>query len=228
MVEIEHIFFDLDHTLWDFEKNSALTFQEILPELNIHIDLELFLKTYVPINSKYWKKYRNEQVTKKELKYLRLEDTFNTIGHPIKNIVIHKLSEKYISRLPNHNHLFEGAHKLLQYLQTKYQLHIITNGFEETQTLKMKRSEILPFFNQIITSDAVGAKKPSPKIFEYALKKANASASSSIMIGDNLEADIEGARNCGMKTIHFNSQKALNVPSHITSIAHLEEIKQFL
>ena len=124
--------------------------------------------------------------------------------------------------------MFEGAYELLKYLKAKYQLHIITNGFEETQILKMKRSEILPYFNEIITSESVGVKKPNPKVFEYALKKASTIASSSVMIGDHLEADIEGAQNCGLKTIHFNSQKTLNIPNHIISITHLLEIKQFL
>ena len=228
LMKIQHIFFDLDHTLWDFEKNSALTFQEILPASNITVDFNMFIKTYIPINFSYWKKYRLEQVTKKDLKYLRLKETFEALDYDVNDDIIHHLSEEYILKLPNYNNLFEGTFELLEYLQHKYQLHIITNGFEEIQTKKMEKSGIYKFFNEVITSESVGVKKPNPKVFEYALEKANTNASSSIMIGDNLEADIEGAINCGIRAIHYNSEKSNTIPDSITSVNHLLEIKQYL
>lgn len=224
----EHIFFDLDHTLWDFEKNSALTFQEILSASNISIDIDEFLHTYVPINLKYWKKYREEKILKKELKYIRLKETFDQLQFSVDDQTIDHLSDQYILKLPNYNHLFEGTIEILEYLKEKYKLHIITNGFEEVQNKKMKKSGILHFFDHIITSESVGVKKPNPKVFEYALNKAKTSASSSVMIGDNLEADIRGAINCGMEAIHFNSEKTPQIPDHITSINHLLEIKKYL
>tara|TARA_B110000003_G_scaffold179972_1_gene179199 strand:+ start:12425 stop:13108 length:684 start_codon:yes stop_codon:yes gene_type:complete len=227
-MKIQHIFFDLDHTLWDFEKNSALTFKEILPASNITVDFDLFINTYIPINFGYWKKYRLEQVTKKELKYLRLKETFDAIDYAVNDDIINHLSDEYILKLPNYNNLFEGSFELLEYLQSKYKLHIITNGFEEIQTQKMDKSGISKFFNEVITSESVGVKKPNPKVFEYALEKANTNASSSIMIGDNIEADIKGAIDCGIRAIHFNSEKNKNIPSHITSVNHLLEIKQYL
>ena len=224
----EHIFFDLDHTLWDFEKNSALTFQEILSDSNISIDIDEFLHTYVPINLKYWKKYREEKILKKELKYIRLKETFDQLQFSVDDQTIDHLSDQYILKLPNYNHLFEGTIEILEYLKEKYKLHIITNGFEEVQNKKMKKSGILHFFDHIITSESVGVKKPNPKVFEYALNKAKTSASSSVMIGENLEADIRGAINCGMEAIHFNSEKIPQIPDHITSINHLLEIKKYL
>ena len=227
-MKIQHVFFDLDHTLWDFEKNSALTFKEILPAANVTVDIDLFLNIYIPINFSYWKKYREEQVTKKELKYLRLKETFDTLMLPVKDEVIHHLSDEYIAKLPNHNHLFEGTFEILEYLQTHYQLHIITNGFEEIQTKKMKKSGIYNFFDAIMTSESVGVKKPNKKVFEYALEKVNANASNCIMIGDNLEADIEGALNCGIKAIHFNSENSNLIPKNITSINHLLDLKEYL
>ena len=227
-MKIQHVFFDLDHTLWDFEKNSALTFQEILPASNITVDFNMFIKTYIPINFSYWKKYRLEQVTKKELKYLRLKETFDTLDYDVNDDIIHHLSEEYILKLPNHNNLFEGTFEILEYLQKKYKLHIITNGFEEIQTKKMEKSGIYKFFNEVITSESVGVKKPNPKVFEYALEKANTNASSSIMIGDNIEADIQGAINCGIRAIHYNSEKSNTIPDSITSVNHLLEIKQYL
>ena len=227
-MKIQHIFFDLDHTLWDFEKNSALTFQEILPASNITVDFNMFIKTYIPINFSYWKKYRLEQVTKKDLKYLRLKETFEALDYDVNDDIIHHLSEEYILKLPNYNNLFEGTFELLEYLQHKYQLHIITNGFEEIQTKKMKKSGIYNFFDAIITSESVGVKKPNKKVFEYALEKVNTTASNCIMIGDNLEADIEGALNCGIKAIHFNSENSNSVPKNITSIYNLLDLKEYL
>ena len=104
-MKIQHIFFDLDHTLWDFEKNSALTFKEILPASNITVDFDLFINTYIPINFGYWKKYRLEQVTKKELKYLRLKETFDAIDYAVNDDIINHLSDEYILKLPNYNNL---------------------------------------------------------------------------------------------------------------------------
>ena len=227
-MKIQHVFFDLDHTLWDFEKNSALTFQEILPAANVSVDIDSFLKIYIPINFSYWKKYREEQVTKNELKYLRLKETFEALKLLVKDDVIHHLADQYIAKLPNHNHLFDGTFEILEYLQNKYQLHIITNGFEEIQTKKMKKSGIYNFFDAIITSESVGVKKPNKKVFEYALEKVNTTASNCIMIGDNLEADIEGALNCGIKAIHFNSENSNTIPKNITSIHNLLDLKEYL
>ena len=227
-MKIQHVFFDLDHTLWDFEKNSALTFQEILPASNITVDFNMFIKTYIPINFSYWKKYRLEQVTKKELKYLRLKETFDTLDYDVNDDIIHHLSEEYILKLPNYNNLFEGTFEILEYLQKKYKLHIITNGFEEIQTKKMINSNIHHYFDKVITSESVGVKKPNPKVFDYALQVVKATSNECMMIGDNLEADIQGAINCGIKAIHYNSEKNSKIPNKITSIHHLLEIKEYL
>jgi putative hydrolase of the HAD superfamily len=227
-MNIEHVFFDLDHTLWDFEKNSALTFKKILPESNIMINFDDFIAVYIPINAKYWKLYRDEKVSKKDLRYLRLKETFDGLNFHVEDAIIDFLAEEYINQLPNFNHLFEGTFELLDYLKEKYQLHIITNGFEEIQTLKMEKSGILHYFNQVITSESVGVKKPNPRVFQYALQKAKTSAEFSIMIGDNLEADIQGAIDSGLQVIHYNSEKINDVPKNINSVHHLLEIKQYL
>ena len=227
-MNIEHVFFDLDHTLWDFERNSALTFKKILLESNIDVKFEDFIKTYIPINANYWKLYRDEEVSKEALRYGRLKETFDAVNYRIEDRTIDFLSEEYIHQLPNFNYLFEGTFEILEYLKRKYQLHIITNGFEEIQTLKMEKSGISSFFNEIITSESVGVKKPNPRVFEYALKKTSAEARKSIMIGDNLEADIQGALNSGIHVLHYNSENTKNIPKNIPSVNHLLEIKQYL
>ncbi|WP_179315561.1 YjjG family noncanonical pyrimidine nucleotidase [Winogradskyella undariae] len=202
--QIKHVFFDLDHTLWDFDKNSGLTFEKIFKLNKIEISLNNFLSVYEPINLNYWKLYREEKVTKSALRYGRLKDAFDKIGVEVDDAMIYQLSDAYIENLSSFNNLFEGTSEILDYLKDKYQLHIITNGFEEAQEKKMISSNIRSYFKTVTNSEMVGVKKPNPKIFNFALDIAKAKASESIMIGDNLEADIEGAHNIGMDTIHFD------------------------
>ncbi len=227
-MEIKHVFFDLDHTLWDFEKNSNLTFEKLFKTHNVELDLQDFLTEYVPINFQYWKLYREEKVSKENLRYGRLKETFDKLSFSVTDDLIHLLSEEYIRVLPSNNHLFDGAIELLEYLHPKYELHIITNGFEEVQNLKLEKSGIEKYFNSIITSESVGVKKPNPRVFKYALDKANAKAENSIMIGDNLEADIIGAIQCGITSIHFNLENLKYADKKYKSVSHLLEIKQYL
>jgi putative hydrolase of the HAD superfamily len=227
-MKIEHVFFDLDHTLWDFEKNSGLTFEKIFRENNIDVKIDDFLKVYVPLNLAYWKLYRNEKVTKEELRYARLKKSFDAVNYTISDALIDKLATEYIENLAEFNHLFEGTFELLDYLKEKYTLHIITNGFEEIQSKKMVNSNLYHYFDQIITSESVGVKKPNPKVFNFALESAKATKENSIMIGDSLEADIQGALNAGLKAIHCVFDDATPTEKGIVSVTKLLEIKQHL
>lgn len=224
---IKHVFFDLDHTLWDFDKNSGLTFEKIFKLNNIDVKLENFLQVYEPINLNYWKLYREEKVTKSALRYGRLKEAFDEIEIRVEDDMINHLSEAYIEHLTTFNHLFDGTFETLDYLKDRYELHIITNGFEEAQEQKMKTSNIRNYFKTITNSEMVGVKKPNPKIFNFALNIANANASESIMIGDSLEADIEGADNIGMDTIYFDYKNLNNTDSY-KRITKLKAIKNYL
>lgn len=223
--EKKAVFFDLDHTLWDFEKNSALTFQVILKKNNVEVDIELFIKKYIPVNLKYWKMYRDGQIDQQELRYKRLKETFNIVGCQVEDIVISKLWEDYITLLPTYNHLYEGAVEILEYLKPKYSLHIITNGVQEID--KLKNADIYHYFDTVTNSEQAGCKKPDAKIFEYALKIANAEKDTCVMIGDCIEADVQGALNCGLDAIYFNENK-LAVKDGISQVHHLLELKNFL
>ncbi|MEN8966359.1 MAG: YjjG family noncanonical pyrimidine nucleotidase [Polaribacter sp.] len=227
-MKIEHVFFDLDHTLWDFEKNSELTFQKIFSKNKIHLKIEDFLEVYKPLNLKFWKLYREEKVTKEELRYARLKNTFDAVNYKVSDALIDKIAIDYIDNLSTFNHLFEGTFELLDYLKEKYTLHIITNGFQEIQSKKMMTSNIHHYFNQIITSESVGVKKPNPKVFLHALDTAKATANNSLMIGDSLEADIQGALNVGLKAIHCVFDDLTPTDKNITSVKSLLEIKQYL
>ena len=224
---VTDIFFDLDHTLWDFEKNSALTFKKILQEHDVTVDLDEFLGYYVPINLEYWKLYREEKIEKKALRYHRLKTTFDQLQYAIDDNTVNSLSTAYIAHLSSFNHLLPNTLEILEYLRPKYKLHIITNGFQEVQEKKMKNSGILRFFDQIINSEMAGVKKPNPHIFKLALNKANVNSTCSMMIGDSIEADILGAQAVGFHTLHFNAH---NDPLHdyCEMIHDLVEIKKYL
>ena len=224
---IKHVFFDLDHTLWDFDKNSGLTFKKIFQLNAINVKLEDFLSIYEPINLRYWKLYREERISKENLRYGRLKDAFDTLGIFVEDHMIHRLSVAYIDQLASFNYLFDNTFEILDYLKDKYELHIITNGFEEVQERKMVQSNIIDYFMTITNSEMVGVKKPNPKIFNFALKMADANAHESIMIGDSLEADIEGADHIGMDTILFDYKKS-HTQSKYKTIHELIEIKSLL
>lgn len=227
MDHIKHIFFDLDHTLWDFEANSNIAFETIFKKYDVGIDLQKFLNYYKGINQSYWKLYRNEKISKEELRVGRLRDTFVKINQKFDYELIDNLSVEYIEVLPNSNLLFDGTHEILKHLYPKYKLHIITNGFSEVQYKKMDNSGLSKYFDKIITSEDAGVKKPNSKIFKYALEMANATSSESIMIGDNWEADIMGALDNGLDAIYFNFDRN-SVGENIKSVHQLMDIKQYL
>ena len=227
-MNIKHVFFDLDHTLWDFEKNSELTFEKIFKENSVTVNMDDFLAIYKPLNLKYWKLYREEKVSKEELRYGRLKNSFDAVNYEISDQLIDKLAIDFIENLANFNHLFEGTFELLDYLRNKYTLHIITNGFEEIQSKKMVNSKIHHYFDQIITSESVGVKKPNPRVFEFALEVANAKKENSIMIGDSLEADINGALSAGLQAIHCVFDNPKSTGEDFISVNSLLEIKEYL
>lgn len=226
MTHIKHLFFDLDHTLWDFEKNSELTFKQIFQEQNITIHFSDFTEVYSPINLTYWRLYRDDKISKEKLRYSRLRETFDRLNYTISDDLINKIAIDYIDYLPNYNNLLAGAIEILEYLKNLYELHIITNGFEEVQQQKLEKSGIAKYFNVVVTSECVGVKKPNPKVFEHALFRAKALPEESIMIGDSYEADVLGAIQSGMKAIHFTNEK--NDNSEVVVINSLIDLKQYL
>ncbi len=227
LTNIKDIFFDLDHTLWDFDKNSALTFQKIFKHNNIEIELKEFLQIYEPLNLNYWKLYREDKIDKKSLRYGRLSDTFRALDYQVSDVVIHQLSEDYISFLTTYNNLFDNALEILEYLNPNYNLHIITNGFKEVQQGKLNKAKINHYFDTVTNSEMVGVKKPNPKIFQHALKVAKANSEQSVMVGDNYEADILGALNIGLDAICFNYHNE-SLDNGIKQINELIHLKKFL
>ena len=224
---VTDIFFDLDHTLWDFNRNSALTFERIFREQRLEIPMDDFLKIYMPLNASFWKLYREEKISKEALRYQRLKQTFDALSINVEDEEIHTLSDAYIQYLSTFGNLIPGTEELLEHLKPNYRLHIITNGFHEIQGKKLRISGIDNYFHHVIDSEMAGCKKPNPRIFELALQKAEVEPHKSVMVGDTLEADILGAKAMGMHAIHFNSNNE-NHHNHCQIVANLHEIKNYL
>jgi putative hydrolase of the HAD superfamily len=227
MNNITDIFFDLDHTLWDFDKNSILAFDKIFKFHHPTIDTFQFIEIYAPINQACWKLYQVDKMTHQELRYERLRQSFDAINYTISDKEIDKISNDYIEFLPDNNQLFEGAIEVLEYLNPKYNLHIITNGFAEVQERKIKNSGLGNYFKTITNSEMAGVKKPHRTIFEFALTLAKVQKENAIMIGDCIDADVRGAINFGMQAILFDEKKVHEV-EEIKTINHLLELKKIL
>ena len=226
------LFFDLDHTLWDFETNSKETIQELytthrLAELGI-VDFDGFYATYSAHNHRLWDRYTKGFIKQEELRwkrvYLSLLD-FKVANEPLAK----EMSQAYLEILPNKKHLFPYTIEILEYLKQKdYKMHLITNGFESVQFKKIKNSGIADYFTEVITSEASNSLKPQKEIFEYALKNAKATVAESIMIGDNESADIQGGINIGMDTIFVNHIQAIPTIPATYTITHLKELETIL
>ncbi|CAM3973133.1 YjjG family noncanonical pyrimidine nucleotidase [Flavobacterium antarcticum] len=225
---ITDVFFDLDHTLWDFEKNSALTFAKILHKNNIDVDHAAFLEHYVPINYRYWDLFRDDKISKQQMRLGRLQETFALLNKIVDEEQISVLADDYIAFLPENTFLFEGTIELLEYLKPKYNLHIITNGFKDLQNYKLKNSNLTPYFKTVTNSESAGVKKPNPIIYEYALQQANAKKEQSVMIGDCIHADVLGALNCGIDAILFSEIPQVLEDKTIKQISHLLDLKKYL
>ena len=230
-MSIKHLFFDLDRTLWDFETNSFNELVNLYHCHNLHqkgISLsEEFVKVYKKINEKCWERYRENTLSKENLRFERFKQTLEYFGIYDLELSI-KIGDDYVKNSPYRTILIPNAIELLSELQPNYKLHIITNGFQEVQHVKINQSGLAKFFTIVVTSEMARAKKPNPLIFNYALEKAGANLENSVMIGDDLNTDIKGAVNVGMKSIYFNPNKRTNNSIAWKEVVTLKEIKDIL
>lgn len=229
-LKYKHIFFDLDHTLWDFEKNS----QETLEHLYHHYGLkdfgvqhpDDFIAVYEKINHAMWAQYNRGEIDKATLREKRFTDSFAALGVDEAHIP-QGIWQLYLDICPTKTNVFPYALEVLEYLHGRYTISIITNGFEETQHRKLNHSGIAPFINHVLTSESIGFAKPDPRIFEHLLNTHGAGSHEAIMIGDNIETDIGGAKAAGIDHIFFNPEKTPHshaVQAEIHSLLQLKEL----
>lgn len=230
MSRYAHLFFDLDHTLWDFEANSRDTLRELfdaeaLVERGIP-DAAEFIDCYEEINKGLWQRYENGHLDKAVLRVLRFRNTLLRFGVKDDKLAV-RMGKDYIEICPRKPILMDGALALLQDLHMRYRLHIITNGFEEVQHIKLAHSAIQPYFDVVLTSEQAQARKPHPKIFAVALQRARAEASNSLMIGDSVLADIQGARSAGWDQAHYAPGVPVD-PEATYGLQHLDDLRKIL
>ena len=231
-MKYKHLFFDLDHTLWDFDANARTTLEQLhldlkLVDKGIH-DFELFYKNYLAHNDRLWARYRNGYIKQEELRIKRMWLTLLDF-RIADEALARQLSELFLQLLPMRTLLFPDTIEVLQYLVDKgYGMHLITNGFEKTQRSKLESSGLDVFFKEVVTSESSNSLKPQKEIFEYAMRKAGAEAASSLMIGDSLEVDIAGAMSVGMDQVHVNYNDAPQDLSPTYTVRTLKELEGFL
>ncbi len=228
MSRYRHLFFDLDHTLWDFQTNSRAVLAELYLERvrGCGMAMEEFVAVYEQINGALWEQLDDGAIPKEVLRAMRFKRT-------LEHFKVHDaalarwLEVNYLERCPQRSRLMPGAMALLEDLHAHYHLHIITNGFTEIQATKLRSAGIRRFFRVVLTSEMAGISKPHVRIFRHAMRTAGAQAKESLMIGDNARADIVGSRAAGMDQVHFRPEGPVD-PAATFSITHLDELRPLL
>ncbi len=230
-MKYKHLFFDLDHTLWDFDRNSSESIAELFDTFRLAdagiASADEFSRHFIAINRQLWADYDKNLIEHSYIRQHRFPLVFKSLGVD-ESAINADLNAEYLRLLPRKPHLLDSARELLDYLHGRYTMHIITNGFAEIQAIKMDSSEIAHYFTHVVTSENANAKKPDPLVFQYAMEISGTNASESLMIGDNYEADIMGAKGVGLDTVFYNlfGQQVADPPTY--DIRHWKELMAIL
>lgn len=228
----QHLFFDLDHTLWDFDRNAEICLQTIYAEFQLGSkgieSRSQFIQAFTTINKNLWFQLDTGKITHDYLRKQRFRIVLSDLELPIDEQLSEQMNERFLALLPNQRGLIEGAFGLLEKLSGHFQLHILSNGYYDIQLRKMQSAGIDHFFEQVITNDRANARKPEPAIFYYAMQQSNATLSTSLMIGDTFEADIVGAKAAGMDVVHYNPTAVIYANTATFTVRKLDEIGEIL
>ncbi|WP_339812850.1 YjjG family noncanonical pyrimidine nucleotidase [uncultured Imperialibacter sp.] len=223
----KHLFFDLDHTLWDYDQNARESLVELYSVYALKnfgkFSAEQLVDKFFRVNTQFWYLYDLKKIDKEHLREERFRTVFRELGFADMDLAF-QFGEDYVNLCPTKTAVMPGAIELLTYLVEKYPIHIITNGFDDIQSVKIKSSGLEKFFSEVITSQRAGARKPSPQIFEYAMQLTGATPSTSAMVGDNLVTDIGGARGHGIDHFYFNPEKHPHTEPVTLEIHSLSEL----
>lgn len=230
----KYLFFDLDHTLWDWDANASETLFEIYDHYDLAkygvVSQETFRDVFFQENNKLWKDLDTGKIDKFFLRNNRFRIVMQAARANMKSVkedLLVDMNATFLNDCSKKKRVMEGAFEVLDFCRGKFDLHIITNGFEEIQSLKLAHSGLDQYFDKIITSEKAGHKKPSPGIYHYALKHTGAKLDESLMIGDNLGTDIKGARDFGMDQVFYNPTRINHsdeVTKEIGSLTQLIEL----
>lgn len=230
MKNIKHVFFDLDHTLWDHETNARTVLRDLYKEFNLqnrtNVDVEGFLSTYKSVNDKLWNDYNHGRIERDYLRDQRFALVLQACGATEVSDSI-PLSDYFLFHCPRQGKLMDGTDMILNYLIQKYKMSVITNGFEDVQKVKLETSGLGKFFVGLFTSESIGRKKPDPAIFNHAMEQVGVQPHEAVMIGDNPKADIEGALGAGITPIFYDPLGAVKSVCQ-WQISHLSELMKIL
>ena len=224
------LFFDLDHTLWDYNANSKETLSELHAQyLASHelFTLDAFLKTFYKINNQLWHKYNKGVIDKTYIRENRFDQIFTSLDIHDKDLSSY-IAEKYLFECPKKPYLIPHTKLILETLYEKYPIYILTNGFEDIQNIKLKSSDIGSYFRHVITPDGCGYQKPNPIFFNHALELSQYNPEEALMIGDNLKTDIAGALNVGIDTVYFNPSQNGRPHRSTFEIASLDQLLKII
>jgi len=231
-LKYKHLFFDLDHTLWDFERSSSESLAEVYHTFKMMdfgvASLDTFISTYLRINYQLWRDLEQGKIAHGYIRENRFRMVMESLGIKEKTD-FWPMEETYIALLPTKSYLMDGALEVLNYTRDKgYLLHILTNGFDVAQGKKMQSAGISDYFTYLITNEKAQSRKPDRRIFEYAVSCASAACHECLMIGDNWEADIVGARNFGIDTVYYNPAGTAFDEPPTYEVRHLRELMKIL
>ena len=227
----KNLFFDLDDTLWAFSQNARDTFEEVYNEYDFgrYFDsFDQFYTLYKKRNEELWQEYGNGNITKEELNSQRFFFPLQAVGVDDKALA-KRYSDAFFSIIPTKSGLMPHAREVLEYLSPKYNLYILSNGFRELQSRKMRSANIDGYFRKVVLSEDLGVMKPWPEIFNFALSATQSYLRESLMIGDSWEADIKGAWGVGMHHVFYNHTCRVELPFRPTYlITDLKELTEIL
>ena len=227
----KHLFFDLDHTLWDFDSNAFDCLSVIYIDFQLQsngVQLDEFFTTFTRINKALWTALEQNQIEHEHIRKMRFKLTLAELNLVIGGKVYNAMNTTFLNLLPHKSKLVDGCLNVLEALKSKYKLHILSNGYAKIQAEKLKSSGINSYFDKVITNDIANFRKPEKGIFDYSLIKTKSVANEALMIGDSYLADIIGAKNAGWDTIHFSDNHSTEEHLSTVKINHLTELLQYL
>jgi len=227
----KYLFFDLDHTLWDYDKSARETLRDLFEayqlEQKVAFGIGELQEKFFEVNYQLWADYNIGKIDSEYLRTQRFVRIFEELGED-KSLIPANFTTEYVNGCPQKPYVIDGAFDLLEHLRDRFSLHIITNGFEDVQHVKLEKSGLRKYFDEVVTSERAGGKKPGKEIFEFALKVSKASHQHSLMIGDNIHTDIMGAKGAGIGQVYYNPLKEVHQEVLTYEISHLSELKSVL
>ena len=227
-MKYRNLFFDLDDTIWAFSRNAHDTFEEVYCKhmFDRYFDsFEHYYTLYKTRNAELWLEYGEGKITKEELNRQRFFYPLQSVGVNDEDLA-ERYSKDFFDIIPTKSGLMPHAKEVLEYLAPKYNLYILSNGFRELQSRKMRSAGVGTYFKKVILSEDLGVMKPWPEIFNFALSATQSELRDSLMIGDSWEADITGAHGIGMHQAFYNVTDRTSFPFQPTY--HIHSLKELV